>query len=480
MGAALASDAAAGIADARYRADPPADDAIARILCGCEGQARWNAIDIVNREIAGWTTNAVLDGWRAGAATPPAIATALEDFVAGARSLPAWANPAQIAMAEAVFVEMSMLSCTLLFCASLPECYVPVDLASVLHTAGQLEQHTDYRVRSTAAMIFPVMLRGGLTAPDGGGVAQVLKVRLIHATIRHLILRGDPAAVMAGGAAAAAATLASLPPEGGGLHRALYARGWNLPQDGLPCNQEELAYTLLTFHYVFLRSLRKLGLALTAAEENAYLHAWNVVGHLLGIEPGLLVQDMAAAAALFERLQARGREAVRAGALPYDAPDPRPALAKALMGAMQNEIPLRLLKPFPVLLTRYLCGRRNAGELGLMGRVAIVSHLLFVVLMGTVRGIDWLVRRLLPGFSVSRLVSRILGYRLTVKLLMDQTRPLKLPEALLNQVGHAVQDWHHDPKAPGWMNALERRMRPAFAAAGLTSTTTPTTNTRET
>ena len=307
-------------------------------------------------------------------------------------------------------------------------------------------------------MIFPVMLRGGLTTPDGGGVAQVLKVRLIHATIRHLIMRGNPAAVMAGGETGA--TLAELAPEGPGLHRALYARGWNVPQHGLPINQEELAYTLLTFHYVFLRSLRRLGLGLTAAEEGAYLHGWNVVGHLLGIEPALLVRDMAAAEQLFARLQARGRDAANGGALPYGAPDPRPALANALMGAMQDEIPLRLLKPFPTLLTRCLCGRTNARELGLDGRVSLVSRALFALCMGAVRGIDWLVRRVVPGFSISRLVSRVLGYRLTVKLLMDQTRPLKLPVALLDGVGEAVQAWHHDPKAPAWMNRLELRLRP--------------------
>jgi hypothetical protein len=62
----------------------------------------------------------------------------------------------------------------------------------VLHVAGQLEAHTEHRIRQTAAMVFPVMLRGGLTDPSGCGVAQVLKVRLIHATIRHLILHGDP------------------------------------------------------------------------------------------------------------------------------------------------------------------------------------------------------------------------------------------------------------------------------------------------
>ena len=60
------------------------------------------------------------------------------------------------------------LSCILLFCASLPECYVVPDLSSVLHTTGQLEQNTEYRIRSTAAMIFPVMLHGGLSHRGAG------------------------------------------------------------------------------------------------------------------------------------------------------------------------------------------------------------------------------------------------------------------------------------------------------------------------
>ena len=54
------------------------------------------------------------------------------------------------------------------------------------------EAHTEHRIRQTAAMVFPVMMRGGLMSPGGTGVAQVLKVRLIHATIRHLVLRGTP------------------------------------------------------------------------------------------------------------------------------------------------------------------------------------------------------------------------------------------------------------------------------------------------
>ncbi|MDT1858045.1 DUF2236 domain-containing protein, partial [Acinetobacter baumannii] len=72
----------------------------------------------------------------------------------------------------------------------------------------------------------------------------------------------------------------------------------------------------------------------------------------------------------FADIQARGRQLVR-------APDPRPALAAALMQAMENEIPLRLLKPFPTLLTRLLCGRDASRDLGLNARQPLLSRLLF-------------------------------------------------------------------------------------------------------
>jgi len=454
-------------ADPRLRADPLADDTIARVLGtwddGTPALSRWDAIAVVNRELAGWQTNGVLADWRASPGTPAPIAAALEDYVARACRLPDWVDAGKVGCAESVFIDMSMLSCTLLFCASLPECYVPADLASVLHVAGQLEQHTDYRVRSTAAMIFPVMLRGGLLDAGGGGVAQVLKVRLIHATIRHLIVRGNPGEALDHGA-----TVQPLLAEGRGLYQTLFARGWDVNANGLPVNQEELAYTLLTFHYVFLRGLRRLGLGLSKEEEGAYLHAWNVVGHLLGIEQDLLVQTMGEAETLFARLQKEGRAiaanryapAARKGGAARGQPDPRPALADALMRAMQAEIPLRALKSFPVLLTRRLCGRETARDLGLDKRVSLFSRVLFALGMGVTRAVDTAARLLCPGFSISRLVTRIFGYRLTVRFLMDQTRPLKLPDALLRQVDGAVHGWDVDPQAPGWMNAIEQRMRP--------------------
>src|SRR6185436_20975530 len=119
---------------------------------------------------------------------------------------------------------------------------------AVLHATGQLEERAEHRIRTTGAMIFPVMMSGGLTRPDGAGIAQVLKVRLIHATVRNLILRDAPVAAIARmrfhEAAAVSGVippLASIQP-GDSMYRALYVHGWDLKQFALPNNQEELAY----------------------------------------------------------------------------------------------------------------------------------------------------------------------------------------------------------------------------------------------
>jgi len=166
------------------------------------------------------------------------------------------------------------------------------------------------------------------------------------------------------------------------------------------------------------------------------------------------------AAREFAAIQARGRLQARNG------PDPRPALAAALMQAIENEIPWRLLKPFPTLLTRLLCGGDATGELDLNARLPLAPRLLFTTGLYAVRGFDAVVRLLVPGFSITRMCTRVLGYRLVARFLMDQTRPLRLPPALLQQVAHATRAWRHDPQAPRWVNRLETRLnRRADAAA---------------
>jgi ER-bound oxygenase mpaB/B'/Rubber oxygenase, catalytic domain len=450
----------------QFRADPLADDTMAAIMGpwseasnafpqNPEWEKQWKKIAAVTKVFGDWTSNENLSGWQPAPDLAPEISAALLQYVAASRELPEWADTKKMARAEELFMEYGTLSATLLFCASLPECYVIPDLSAVLHVTGQLEKHTDYRVRSTGAMIFPVMMHGGLTDPAGGGVAQTFKVRLIHATIRNLILRSSPKDAVA---SLATNALGIVPPltaisDPANMHQVLFAHGWKTGEDGLPCNQEELAYTLLTFGYVFLRGLRTLGLAFTHADEEAYLHTWNVTGHILGIDRALMADTMESAEELFARMQARGRADQQ-----DHATDPRPDLGNALINAMKNVIPLNILKPFPQLMTCHLVGKETSKDLGLTASVPWLSKILFYAMLLVSRLIDSVVRLIWPEFSITRFFMRILGYHLITKLMMDQTRPLKLPQHLLNRISETVESWSDDRKAPGWLNSLEDRL----------------------
>jgi hypothetical protein len=456
----------------QYLADPPADDTVARIVgdwrvLGADAgahdlraahEAQWLRLAQATSLLEQLGDNGSLEDWspHPQPGIDGVIVRAVEDYVRANQALPAWARPDQLQRAETLFMDYGPLSCILLFCASLPECYVLPDLSAVLHMAGQLEQRTEYRIRSTAAMIFPVMMKGGMGEARGNGRAQVLKVRLIHATIRNLILRGRPSDVVGALGDAqnrvGAGVVVPHPALAGGItmYEAMFAAGWKLGEDGLPCNQEELAYTLLTFSYVFLRGMRHLGLGLPPADEEAFLHCWNVTASVMGVREDLMAHTMVDAAALFERMQSRGRADVR-------TPDPRPGLGHALMQAMEDSIPLPWLKPFAVLMTRHLCGTRTAALIGVQARAPWRSRVLFKLVMGLVRGVDALLRLVWPRFSITRLLTRVLGYHLMVRLLLDQTRPLKLPQGLLNHVNTMLDAWGHDRDAPMWMNRLEDR-----------------------
>ena len=224
----------------RYQADPLADATIAAIVGSWElpaGEANLQTLLALNAErmrhlqtatmlLNTWTNNAALVDWSPPDGTSPHIVEALRGYLDAGRGLPEWSDPAKITRGENVFTEHGPLSVMSLFCASLPDCYIQPKAAAVLQISGQLTTNADYRIRSTAAMVFPVMLRGGLTTPEGLGVAQTLKVRLIHATIRNLMLHGAPQA-MVNAVVQPIATPAAYASQQS-MHGAFLANGWNV------------------------------------------------------------------------------------------------------------------------------------------------------------------------------------------------------------------------------------------------------------
>lgn len=257
----------------RGLADPPADQAVAAVFeRGQVGAVNALLVDLVRNDQL------------PEAADFPEV----QAFLAATAALPAWSDPALLVTGQTLFRQWGLVGFGVLACAGLPECYVLGDVAAVLGRTQELQAHVSRRLRETTMMVLSVMDAGGLRS-SGTGIRVVQKVRLMHAAIRHLLLL-PPQAVP--------------PRPSASLAEAFVAFRWD-PARGRPISQEDLAAVILTFSHVVLRGWRDLGVRISAEEARAYLHGWNVVGHLLGVRRDLLIDDPEQAGALFEAIKRR-------------------------------------------------------------------------------------------------------------------------------------------------------------------------------
>ena len=342
---------------------------------------------------------------------PPQVA----EYLRVSGQLPAWADAGLIRSAESLFLRYGLTSFGILACASLPECYVLRDVAAVLGTTQRLAEHARRRIFETAIMVLAVMAEGGL-APGGSGIRVVQKVRLMHAAVRHLILA--PPAAAAGQAP-------------GSLADALLAQRWPAER-GTPLSQEDLAAVLLTFSHVMMRGWTHLGIRLTADEAVAYLHCWNVVGHVLGIADELLARDVDDAARLFEAIKAR-----RAG----DTPDGR-ALTTSLIGVVESFAGTSriLLGPIPRILMRGLLPAATCDMLGVpwLGIWPRVYRPLLRASARVVNGVKSDVFQGLPGLAgASALISRRLLEDIVTRPRGGARTAFHIPDSLAREWGLA-------------------------------------------
>ncbi|MEN9934461.1 MAG: hypothetical protein RLZZ387_1040 [Chloroflexota bacterium] len=238
----------------RLRGDPAADAVVRAIFE--DGQ-----VAAVNRLIVTLVRN--------DAPPPEELPAVAREYFAASASLPPWADRARIGRASAFFGRHASRAMLILGHYSLPACYAARRGVQVLHMTSRLSRNPRPRLLETAQLVFDVMAPGGLE-PGGIGVRSAQKVRLMHAAVRHLILE----------------------------------HGWDHAL-GLPVNQEDMVGTLLTFSAVILDGLRKLGFSVSDEDADAYVHAWNVVGVLMGVDESLLPGDAAEAGLMLVNIQRR-------------------------------------------------------------------------------------------------------------------------------------------------------------------------------
>lgn len=353
----------------RRQGDPPADTAVAAIVAS---YAPRRALDVLQGLVRIPPDTARRDLY-ARLGIDDSLREALEVFFRQSTSLPAWADPALIRRGREVYQQQVFFTLVTLACASLPACYCWSPEATILGITGRLERDVPRRLPETAQMVIDVMANEALFGEDasaGPGLRAVVKVRLMHAVIRELVMRRGRMATEVTATAAQREELASMRDEKFFARFVVsedlddwHAEPWNTERDGVPINQEQLAATLLTFSYVTLKSIRRFGVRIGAEEERAFMHRWNVVGHLLGIDEAVTTRlnDDADGEALFARMMTRNRRATVDG----------PELEQALLGYLESNI-ARLAPVFsrlggrrvPRILTRDLAGDETSEVLG--------------------------------------------------------------------------------------------------------------------
>lgn len=277
-----------------------------------------------------------------------------------------------------------------LCCCSLPFDYANARAVQVLYQTGFLAKRPNLRVAQTAQMIVDVMTPGGMSA-NGRGVRSAQKVRLMHAAVRCMIL-ADPNIA------------------------------WDRSQLGVPINQADLLYTLMSFTQVVLDGLARLDLEIEPRDAQAYLQAWCSVGRILGMDPKLMPANIAEAKALTAALKRRQHAPSQAGRL----------MTQALSGLVGDVLgPLRC---FRWSLIRYFCGPELSKLLGVPRRFALDWMVSGIETLAV--GLDALAR----GTRGGRRVFRWLSIRL-IQVFIDETlgtnkREFRIPTQLHD-------DWKH-------------------------------------
>ena len=258
----------------------------------------------------------MLDQVRERAATEGGV---YQDFWDQVHEVPPGLSPADLIAGQELFMRCAPLSIASFVLCTLPLTYTPPGSAKVLMHTGRLRQDVLKRLYETATMVQAIMAPGGMQIGHAGHQA-ILRVRLLHSMVRQGVL----------------------------------AHGhWPQADLGQPINQLQLSLTALGFSTVILRSLDKLGVAVSAKERQSYQQLWRYANALQGVATALLPETEAAE---IKQLQSYVGQVIQ----PND--DSR-ALTQSIFDALAGQAPFYLPKSALQAVSRHLLGPELADAL---------------------------------------------------------------------------------------------------------------------
>jgi hypothetical protein len=224
----------------------PAADAVVAALAGLERTSRERVIE---RALGG-----ELDS----------VPDSLRELVEAASAVPPWVDWGRFRRAHEVFLRPGLLGGLVLGLRSLVHGYAAPAGNKPLAFSGRLKEQSARRLAETGKFVTAVTALDGLR-PGALGWKIVLRVRLMHAEVRRLVLASGR---------------------------------WSHEAYSEPINQHDMLATILLFSNVFIDGVRLLGVHVTPDEADDYQHLFRWVGELIGVESALLPASYAEATRL--------------------------------------------------------------------------------------------------------------------------------------------------------------------------------------
>ncbi|MGW6532500.1 oxygenase MpaB family protein [Streptomyces venezuelae] len=274
-----------------------------------------------------------------GAPLPDGLPDVAREYLEATRVPPGWVDWGEMEKARLFFIDNNVHISTALSFASMPACYVVPHVAKLLSTTHGLK-YPSKRMAETGQ--FTVYLMQPDAFESGSRfIPAAQKVRLLHASIRHHLVRENR---------------------------------WDTDALGTPICQEDMIGGQMFFSMLVLDSLHRLGIHMTTEGAEAYYYAWRVVGAMLGVDQDAVPKTLDEARHFLDLYMVRHMGPSEEGT----------HLTRQLIDLYEEVVPGTLLDPIVSALIRHLVGDTCADWLAVPRTrwdtlVKAVPHLLGVL-----------------------------------------------------------------------------------------------------
>lgn len=250
-----------------------------------------------------------------GAPLPDGLPEVAREYLHETSTPPSWVDWGEMEKARLFFIDNNVHISTALSFASMPACYVVPHIAKLLSATHSLE-YPSKRMAETGQFTVYLMQPNAFEAASRF-VPAVQKVRLLHASIRHHLIRENL---------------------------------WDTDTFGTPICQEDMIGGQMLFSILVLDSLHRLNIHMSVDGAEAYYYAWRVVGAMLGVDQAYAPKDLESAREFLDtyltRFMGPSDEGVR--------------LTRQLIDLYEEVVPGTLFDPIVSAIIRYLIGDTSA------------------------------------------------------------------------------------------------------------------------